>query len=52
MEIQIYTDPLCCWNWAFELQWRRLRYVYSGKLRWRYRMVGMTQNRSSYSACN
>lgn len=49
MEIEFYTDPLCCWSWAFEPQWRRLRYEYSGKIRWRYRMAGMIPNWSSYS---
>jgi len=23
MEIIYYTDPLCCWSWAMEPQWRR-----------------------------
>ncbi|GAA4437081.1 hypothetical protein GCM10023188_30880 [Pontibacter saemangeumensis] len=49
VEIEFYTDPLCCWSWAFEPQWRRLRYEYSGKIRWRYRMAGMIPNWSSYS---
>ena len=25
LSIEYYTDPLCCWSWAFEPQWRRLR---------------------------
>ena len=49
MEIQFYTDPLCCWSWAFEPQWRRLRYEYSGRIKWRYRMAGLIPNWSSYS---
>ncbi|WP_162055257.1 DsbA family protein [Pontibacter pamirensis] len=49
VEIQVYTDPLCCWSWAFEPQWRRLRYEYSGKIRWRYRMAGMIPNWDSFS---
>lgn len=49
VEIQVYTDPLCCWSWAFEPQWRRLRYEFSGRLRWRYRMAGMIPNWNSYS---
>ncbi|MCC9169078.1 DsbA family protein, partial [Pontibacter harenae] len=49
VEIQFFTDPLCCWSWAFEPQWRRLRYEYSGKIRWRYRMAGLIPNWNSYS---
>lgn len=28
VEITFYTDPLCCWSWAFEPQWRRLQYEF------------------------
>lgn len=48
VEIQFYTDPLCCWSWAFEPQWRRLRYEYSGKIKWRYRMAGLLPNWQTY----
>jgi putative protein-disulfide isomerase len=41
VEIAYHTDPLCCWSWAFEPQWRRLRYEYGDQLVWRYRMAGM-----------
>jgi hypothetical protein len=49
VEITYYTDPLCCWSWAFEPQWRRLRYEYSGKIKWRYRMGGLLPDWSSFS---
>src|SRR5690242_21305745 len=26
LEVIYYTDPLCCWSWAFEPQWRRFLY--------------------------
>ncbi|MCC9137021.1 DsbA family protein [Pontibacter silvestris] len=48
VEIQVYTDPLCCWSWAFEPQWRKLRYEFSGKIRWRYRMAGLIPNWNTY----
>lgn len=48
VEIQYFTDPLCCWSWALEPQWRRLRYEYSGLLRWRYRMAGLLPSWTSY----
>lgn len=49
VEIEYYTDPLCCWSWAFEPQWRRLRYEYSGLIVWRYRMGGLLPNWKSFS---
>lgn len=49
VEIEFYTDPLCCWSWGFEPQWRRLRYEYSGKIKWRYRMSGLLPNWQSYN---
>lgn len=49
IEVTYYTDPLCCWSWAFEPQWRKLRYEYSGLLKWRYRMGGMLPDWESFS---
>ena len=39
-----YTDPLCCWSWAFEPHWRRLRDEFGGALDCRYRMAGMIED--------
>ncbi|GAA5532180.1 DsbA family protein [Deinococcus aluminii] len=41
IEVTYYTDPLCAWSWAFEPQWRRLRYEFGSQVRWRYRMGGL-----------
>jgi putative protein-disulfide isomerase len=41
VEITFYTDPLCCWSWAFEPQWRRLQYEFAGQISWRYCMGGL-----------
>ncbi|OKL40491.1 DsbA family oxidoreductase [Pontibacter flavimaris] len=49
VEIEVYTDPLCCWSWALEPQWRRLRYAYQGRLKWRYRMGGLIPNWDSFN---
>ena len=46
--IEYYTDPLCSWSWAFEAQWRRLRYECAGHLNWRYRMGGLIADWQSY----
>lgn len=41
IDVTYYTDPLCAWSWAFEPQWRRLRFEYGPRLRWQYRMGGL-----------
>lgn len=46
--VEYYTDPLCSWSWAFEAQWRRLRYECAGRLGWRYRMGGLIADWQSY----
>ena len=46
--VEYFTDPLCSWSWAFEAQWRRLRYECSGRLGWRYRMGGLIAGWQSY----
>lgn len=48
VEVEYFTDPLCCWSWAIEPQWRRLRYELGTQLAWRYRMGGMIQDWDSY----
>ena len=48
IEITYYTDPLCCWSWAFEPQWRKFRYDFRGKIKWRYRMCGMLPSWESF----
>jgi putative protein-disulfide isomerase len=47
--ITYYTDPLCCWSWGFEPQWRRLRYAYAGRLAWRIRVGGMIGDWAGFS---
>lgn len=46
--VEYFTDPLCCWSWAMEPPWRRLRFEFRGQVRWRYRMVGMIESWQSY----
>lgn len=46
--VEYYTDPLCSWSWAFEPQWRRLRYECAEHLSWRYRMGGLLADWHSY----
>jgi len=49
VEVVYYTDPLCCWSWAFEPHWRRLRAEFGAALDCRYRMAGMIADWGSYS---
>ncbi len=48
VELIYYTDPLCCWSWAQEPQWRLLLYAFAGRLAWRYRMGGMIRGWDRY----
>lgn len=49
LEIVYYTDPLCCWSWAFEPQWRRLLYELKGKIKYRYCMTGLLPSWDNYN---
>jgi putative protein-disulfide isomerase len=49
VDIIYYTDPLCCWSWAFEPQWRRLLYEYEGQLSYRYCMSGLLPSWNNYN---
>jgi predicted DsbA family dithiol-disulfide isomerase len=49
LHITYYTDPLCSWSWAFEPQWRRLRYELGDQLGWRYCMGGMIPDWQHFS---
>lgn len=48
VHITYYTDPLCCWSWGFEPQWRLLRSVHAGRIAWRLRMGGMIGDWESF----
>lgn len=49
LEIVYYTDPLCCWSWAFEPQWRKLRYEFRDLILWRYCMGGLIPDWKHYN---
>lgn len=49
VDIIYYTDPLCCWSWAFEPQWRRLLYDYEGQITYRYCMGGLLPSWNNYT---
>lgn len=49
VRITFYTDPLCCWSWAFEPQWRRLQYEYQDAISYRYVMSGLLPAWQNYN---
>ena len=49
VDITYFTDPLCSWSWAFEPEWRRLRFELGDQLEWRYRMAGMIPDWKRYA---
>lgn len=49
IQISYFTDPLCCWSWAMEPQWKKLRYEYAGLIGWKYHMAGMISDWNSYN---
>lgn len=49
VEITFYTDPLCCWSWAFEPQWRRLQYEFQDKIIFRNVMSGLLPGWQNYN---
>lgn len=49
VEITFYTDPLCCWSWAFEPQWRKLQYEFNDRIVYRYVMSGLLPGWKNYN---
>lgn len=49
LEITYYTDPLCCWSWAFEPQWRRFLFEFREKINYRYCMSGLLPSWNNYN---
>jgi len=49
IEIEYFTDPLCCWSWAFEPHWRKFIIENKHLIHWNYRMGGMISDWNNYS---
>ena len=47
--VTYYTDPLCCWSWALEQHWKKLREEFQGLLKWKYVMGGMIPDWKNYN---
>ena len=46
--ITYFTDPLCCYSWAMEPQWRRLQYEYASSIEVQYLMGGLLPDWTSF----
>ena len=49
IKIDFYTDPLCCWSWAFDQHWRKLLEEYGEGIQYRYVMCGMIHDWNAYT---
>ncbi|NJW53301.1 DsbA family protein [Salinimicrobium sp. CDJ15-91] len=47
--IEYFTDPLCCWSWAFEPQLRKLRFLLKDRLEITYVMGGLLRDWKSFN---
>jgi putative protein-disulfide isomerase len=52
VEITYYTDPLDCWSWAFEPQWRRFLYEFQDFVSYRYVMAGLIPSWKNFNDPN
>jgi predicted DsbA family dithiol-disulfide isomerase len=47
--VQYFTDPLCCWSWAFEPQFRKLRFILNDRLDVEYVMGGLLRDWQNFN---
>ena len=41
IDIKYFTDPLCCWSWALEPQWRKFIFQFRDHVSWQYVLGGL-----------
>jgi putative protein-disulfide isomerase len=49
IRIKYYTDPLCCWSWAFQKNWNQLRDDRGQYFHFEYVMCGMLPSWKNFS---
>lgn len=49
LEVEYWTDPLCCWSWACEPQLQLFRKALRTPLIWRIRLGGMIRDWNHYN---
>ena len=48
IRIEYYTDPLCCWSWAFEPVWRQFRQRHGARLACTVVLGGMIESWATF----
>lgn len=48
ISITYFTDPLCCWSWAFEPEWQKLLATFNPLIKWRCCMGGLLPDWNNY----
>ena len=49
VEILYFTDPLCCWSWAFEPAWKKLISEFANHITYQYVICGLLPDWKSYN---
>lgn len=49
VNITYYTDPLCCWSWAFEPAWQQLLAEFKNDISYRYCMAGLLPDWATFN---
>ena len=47
--VRYYTDPLCCWSWAFEKTWQQFQEAFGDKISVQYILCGMIPDWNTYN---
>ena len=47
--VHYYTDPLCCWSWAFEKTWQQFQDEFGDKISVQYILCGMIPDWKTYN---
>src|SRR5690242_4446982 len=48
VKVTFYTDPLCCWSWAFQEVWQRFTADYANDISYSYVLAGMIPDWNTY----
>jgi predicted DsbA family dithiol-disulfide isomerase len=49
IKVAYYTDPLCCWSWAFERHWQELLHRHQDRITHEYVMGGLIPHWKNYN---
>jgi putative protein-disulfide isomerase len=49
VSISFYTDPLCCWSWAFDRHWKKFISEFHEEITYEYVMCGLIPDWKTYN---